>query len=141
MLTGDLNRRALIADILRAGHPVTFQVAGASMRPLFWPGDRFHIAPARSNQLRVGDIALVELGEQLAAHRVISVSPLVTRGDSLLVDDGVVAPEAVLGQVIAFTRRSVTVRLDRPTGRLLSAVSRRLGSCVAHAELLKRYRG
>lgn len=71
--------------MLREGRPVELPLTGASMRPLFAPGDVVRVWPARVEDVRLGDVVLVEFAGQLLAHRLIAVGErvIVTRGDAM----------------------------------------------------------
>lgn len=120
-------RAELAAEALKAGLTVELPAGGVSMLPLLRAGDVLTIVPTRPEALRAGDVAFVWRGGALVAHRVISTTPLETRGDSCHASDGPIAPSAVLGRVVSFRRGAVSVHLDGAAGRALSALSRVLG--------------
>ena len=68
--------RALAYDLLRAGHSLRFQAQGRSMLPTIQDGDVLQVAPVQPQQLRRGDIVLVDLQQggagKLRAHRLVS---------------------------------------------------------------------
>jgi hypothetical protein len=76
-------RWELAAELLREGRTVELPAIGTSMRPLFAPGDRLLVRPARATDARPGDVVLVQLDDGLVAHRLLWATPneLHTRGD------------------------------------------------------------
>ena len=117
---------------LRAGAAIELPARGGSMWPLVATGDRLSIEPATAAALRLDDIAVVETGHGLVAHRVVSLAPLRTRGDRMARDDGALAPGAVVGRVRAVRRAGVTLALRGPVGRACSRLSAgRAGALLA----------
>jgi phage repressor protein C with HTH and peptisase S24 domain len=76
-------RPALAASLLREGRAVEMPLGGASMRPLFAPGDTLHIEPATVAHVTAGDVVVLDLDGNLLVHRLIykTASAVVTRGD------------------------------------------------------------
>ena len=64
-------RPTLAAALLREGRTVDVPLGGASMRPLFTPGDTLRITPARAETVKPGDIVAVDLDGQLLVHRLV----------------------------------------------------------------------
>lgn len=94
-------RPALAAAMLREGRPVAMPLGGASMRPLFAPGDTVHIAPARADDVRPGDVVVLDLDGQLLLHRLVykTSDEVVTRGDDSLALDPPRPHDALIGRV------------------------------------------
>ena len=94
-------RPRLAAELLREGHTVELPLGGGSMRPLFAPGDRLRVSPARADDVRPGDVVLVEWGEQLVCHRLVYVADgrAVTRGDDAFAPDPPLPADAIIGRV------------------------------------------
>src|SRR4051812_40927341 len=89
----------LAAEELSLCGEVRLRVAGSSMLPSVWPGDVLTICRAEARQIMDGDIVLVARSGGLLAHRLIGKSGrfLVTRGDSLLLNDPLVSENELLG--------------------------------------------
>ena len=96
----------MCATLLRLGHHVQFRAQGQSMQPNLHDGDSVRVAPAGIDELRCGDITLVQNADGLRVHRVNDISlgtnQCVTRGDTGLVSDPV--PARIFGKVIAYSR-------------------------------------
>jgi hypothetical protein len=92
-------RSLLAATLLREGRTVELPATGTSMRPLFTPGERILVRPARAADVRPGDVIVI-LDEEhgLVAHRLIyaTAAALYMRGDNGLPDPPC-PPAAVVG--------------------------------------------
>lgn len=95
-------RPRLAAELLRAGRTVDLPLGGASMRPLFAPGDTVRAVPARPADVRPGDVVLVDDDGALVAHRLIyaTATALVLRGDASDDYDPPRPPAALVGRVL-----------------------------------------
>ncbi len=62
---------SIVADVLRGGRPVQLPLWGGSMKPLVRPGARLSLVPARAEELRPGELAVVCSGGQLVVHRFV----------------------------------------------------------------------
>ncbi len=101
--------RALAYDLLRAGHSLRFQAQGRSMLPTIQDGDILQVAPVQPQQLRRGDIVLVDLQQggagKVRAHRLVRKDlvgdQFVTQGDASLEPDSPVRATQIMGRVMA----------------------------------------
>ncbi len=104
----------LVEEALKSGRRVRFRATGESMRPSIRDGDLITVAPARPEELTIGDIVLSRVGEKLTAHRLVElagVDPppgrthgscrLICRGDAAGAPDPPLEPSQVLGKVVA----------------------------------------
>src|SRR5882724_6215301 len=95
----------VVRDLLRAGTAVRFPAPGLSMLPEIQDGDVLHVAPVRADELRCGEIVLVDDGIKLRAHRLIvsdtRADKFVTQGDASQEPDAPVRAQQILGRVIA----------------------------------------
>ncbi len=119
----------LCAALLRRGHRVQFRLQGASMQPNLLEGDDILIAPATSEELRPGDVALVDTPHGLRVHRLKNVTSgqIVTQGDAGLEPDPL-CPR-IIGRADAFSRGGKHYPLTSWRNRFLhplATVSRRL---------------
>ncbi len=100
----------LAAEVLRSFGSLRFAATGWSMLPSIWPGETLVVERVDSDQVRVGDVVLVEREGGLRAHRVIDIAgdpehrQWTTQGDALPVPDRVVAQNELLGQVTHLIR-------------------------------------
>jgi hypothetical protein len=113
---------ALAVEALGRGLTIELTARGGSMRPLLYDGDRLSVEPARAAALRLDDVAVALQEGGLVIHRVVSLAPLILRGDALGADD--TARVEVIGRVLAFRRRGLKIRLDARAGRLWSKLCR-----------------
>jgi signal peptidase I len=111
----------------RAGAEAEVVLRGASMAPTIRPGDRLRVAPMAAGELpAVGEVVVTTRDGTLVAHRVAAVSSraVITRGDALARPDSPIAPDQVLGRVIAIRPAPLARRLAGLPRRLLRAVRR-----------------
>lgn len=95
-------RSLLAATLLREGRAVELPATGTSMRPLFAPGDRILVRPARAADVRPGDvIVFLDPDHGLVAHRLIYATraALHTRGDNSRPDPPC-RPDTVVGVAV-----------------------------------------
>jgi Peptidase S24-like len=94
-------RSLAAAALLREGHTIILPATGTSMRPLFAPGDRLRVRPARAADARPGDVVVLARADRLVAHRLVYASPtaLITRGDDAATDDPAAPPATLVGIV------------------------------------------
>lgn len=120
-------RIILLLEATPLGEHLWLSAGGRSMWPLLVEGDRLRVLRCAAGDLEAGDIAVVRLGEVLAAHLVRSTAPLVTCSIVGVADP----PGAVLGRVDAVRRAGLRV----PVLRLSQPIFRRLPDL---AEILRR---
>ena len=84
------------------------------MLPTINDGDLLYVESVNKVKFKVGDIVLCKLGRAFKAHRIISKhgQTFVTRGDAGGEPDGEVAPDCIVGKVVA--------KKNQGTGRLIS---------------------
>jgi hypothetical protein len=126
---------ALIGEILTRFEEATIRAHGTSMLPAILPGDLLQVRRCRVGEVAIGDVVLFALGDRLLAHRVVGIShdrrAVVTRGDNHRHDDPPAPAGAVLGRVVALSRRGRARALPfRP-----SAYDRMRSACLKAALL------
>jgi hypothetical protein len=105
------------------------------MLPSVWPGDTLVVQRVSSEQVRVGEVVLVEREGKLRAHRLIGKDgdaenpQWITQGDALPAPDRPVAKDELLGKV------SYLIRAGRliPVPAELSAVERVTAKVVSRS--------
>ena len=95
----------LVRDLLRGGTSVRFSAPGLSMLPTIQDGDVLHVAPVSADEVRCGEILLVDDEGKLRAHRLLEsdvrADRFVTQGDASLEPDAPVRAHQILGRVMA----------------------------------------
>lgn len=104
-----------ISDLLLRHHAVNFRVAGWSMYPTLWKGDRLTAEPVSPMQLQIGDLLFFRVrfaqGARLVCHRLVAREEtcgklqFVTKGDAVTGCGETIQPEQVLGKVVAVRKR------------------------------------
>jgi len=102
---------------------IFFIYNGASMRPLFKPGDLLCARRIPWEDIKVGDVVIFSSSvrtnsDRYIVHRVISVKHdgLFTQGDNNFVPDGeIVSKDRLVGQVVYFNRRRRVNKVNRGT--------------------------
>jgi signal peptidase I len=101
----------LVADVVRVSGKVQLQVAGASMVPALWPGDRVTVRSCDPSELGPDLIVVFRQNQRLVVHRVMrrDGNRIVTRGDARPCLDAPVLAVEILGCVETVTRSGRTV--------------------------------
>lgn len=98
-----------IRQIINEGHTVTFTVRGFSMRPFLEnQRDKVLLRPYRSEEIRVGQVVLAEVGKQVyALHRIIACDgkSITMRGDGNIYGTETCTLADVIGIAEAFYRK------------------------------------
>ncbi|MDD5305889.1 MAG: hypothetical protein PHU25_01075 [Deltaproteobacteria bacterium] len=107
----------------------TFLTKGSSMLPTILPGSRLHVAPARPDDLRPGDVACyIGQGSAVVAHRVVSTvggegnGTLVVKGDSQPTPE-TLPKSAVMYRVLRVENRFISYDTDGMMGRALARMA------------------
>lgn len=97
------DQTALLRELMRKRGHLEITVTGSCMRPWIGSGDLVEVRAISGRPVR-GMIVLVELGGNLATHRIVRIGPgqnVTTRGDLMERPDSPVSPAALLGEVVA----------------------------------------
>lgn len=106
---------------------IWWQFVSNSMSPYIKEGDVVLVQHA-SRRFRVGDVVVFKRGEELVAHRVISVrgrgkdTIYSTKGDNLRSFDAPVPQSSVLGVVICIRKDGKSIHLEKPHIKFLNFV-------------------
>jgi signal peptidase I len=132
--------RDLSADLLGCGYDVRFRATGRSMHPAIREGETITVRPVLPSTIRRGDIILYRWQQGVIAHRVIGIAKaaggdfrLLTRGDAAGAQVEPVAPDQVLGKVVAAERNGRRVNLygiRSKVQRILHPLASRCKQCV-----------
>lgn len=126
----------LATEVLRSFGVLRFAATGWSMLPAVWPGDTLVVEPIGGDQVRVGDIVLVNRHARLCAHRVVSAP---VRGEArrwITQGDGNPAPDPPLLENELLGRVTYLIRAGRllPAPAKLSAMERLLARAVRRSD-------
>jgi signal peptidase I len=114
-------RRSLAVQLgrasLAAGEPLRLEVISPSMSPLIAVGDAVIVQPVVLDDLRCGDVIVVQRGAEWVTHRLVAVNAngFHTKGDRGSQVDPPAAGQDVIGLVAAVERRGR--RVDLRTAR------------------------
>jgi signal peptidase I len=121
---------AVLSDLLQlgmeAGNFPYVTITSNSMAPLLQVGDQVRVQPASPEQLRPGDLIMVEGTAELMTHRYWQTWEhnghryLLTRGDRLLQFDSPWPTSRLVGRIISRRRRQHHLDLDAGPGRWLN---------------------
>jgi signal peptidase I len=102
----------LLREVLSRGGQVELLASGLSMFPAIVPGDRLVLGPLGASDPRPGEIVAWVRGSAIRVHRVVRVEEraVVTRGDTVPVNDSPVERQEILGRLVQ-VRRSLWRRL------------------------------
>jgi signal peptidase I len=110
--------RDLSSDLLGCGYDVRFRAPGQSMHPTIREGETITVRPVSPSAVRRGDIILYRWQQGVIAHRVVGIENavggglrLMMRGDAAGARVEPVAPDQVLGKVVAAERNGRRVDL------------------------------
>jgi signal peptidase I len=102
----------LSEDLLDEGYGVRFRADGTSMQPTIEDGDAITVASVALTDIKRGDILVYRCGRRIIAHRVVhirttgnEIAAFVLQGDAKTACDAPVAPNQILGRVVAIERR------------------------------------
>jgi ribosomal protein S18 acetylase RimI-like enzyme len=147
----ELTDLAEIRDLLFRSPAMRLRVAGWSMYPTLWPGDRLTAEPVPLSHLRVGDLLLISHRGRVICHRLTVLEDtrtaprLVAKGDAQGGRGEAIEAGDVLGRVVAVRRRWPWVRASGRAGALAMRVDRarrRLSQRIARTlERLQGVRG
>jgi signal peptidase I len=124
----ELERRSavgceLVAEVVRSFGEVRLRVNGCSMMPAIWPGDVLIVRRCGVVELQLGQIALCRRKGELVAHRIASIrdNAIITRGDTLLVDDPPTSECDLVGRVVRVLRNGRPVDPGQSLAKRLSS--------------------
>lgn len=118
--------QALSQDAVRAvlqshGEP-HLTVVSDSMRPLMRKGDVVLVRAIPGSDIQVGDVVLLQVGDQMVSHRLIGMRGhfVQTKGDAALGMDPPVQTDRLLGVVRVVYRDKLEIDLSLPTWQRIS---------------------
>ena len=118
----------LLADLAAQARVGELPVRGTSMYPSLLRGDKVRVVPAKTEEVRIGDI-VVRLGETgPMIHRVVGWWwtrdgwRILTKGDGTRWFDSPVHPDQLVGRVVALVRDDQVRQLEQMGTRLCGRV-------------------
>ena len=123
---------SLLARALRRGETVQLAIDGQSMAPFLRSGDGVFVAAVAPEEIRRGDLIVVEREADWVTHRVVAIreGDWITKGDHLPHLDPPVPAEAILGRVVAVERNGIR----RACSGLRWTISSRMMAWLSWAE-------
>ena len=114
----------LIKEFLQLGSCVRMTATGSSMWPFLRNGDIIEISSIGNLPVRPGEIVLAIHRERYLLHRVIQINMrgIFIAGDAQSYFQGPIAPDMVLGRVVALQRGSALLKLNRLHWRIVGCV-------------------
>lgn len=94
----------MVRDILQKGLQADMEARGFSMFPTFTPRFVHRLQQCNPSTLKRGDLVVFERNDKhWVAHRVIcnTGNYIITRGDSVLQDDGKIEYSSIIAQIIS----------------------------------------
>ncbi len=118
-----------VASKIRANGSACIRVLTGNMSPWIRSGDQVFVRRWDINQIVPGDVILFERNEEFFVHRVLRTerqpngdATLVTKGDALSTDDGVVTAAEFLGRATRIHRKNRHVDIESLGQTILSRV-------------------
>ena len=114
---------SILRDELARGNPITVSVGTSSMSPSIHSGDSVLVAPATPDNLRGGDLVLIDSGEAFVVHRLLAMKRgngtglALTRGDGVRRFDRPVPVDRIVGRVLKIHRTNGVTDLSSPAHR------------------------
>lgn len=134
----------LLAHMLREsvaqGQAAWLTVISGSMRPFLQVGDEVRVEKALPDQLSPGDVIVVYDGQTLLTHRFYhqtAAGQLITRGDSLIINDPPFPATALIGRVTGRRRHGHLLDLNSAPGQ--QQHQRHVRWAIREIQWLKRF--
>jgi hypothetical protein len=131
---------ALRSEASRSGN-LRLRVSGRSMAPLLQPGDFLDVQAVGPQQLRLGDVVVLQDAAGFLTHRLVAIQgqQLLTKGDALALLDPPLPPTALVGRVQTVEREGrvrfdLTRRAWQSGQRWLAGLSRLEGQMMTWRE-------
>lgn len=111
-------RLELATEVLRGFGELRFRARGGSMLPEIFPGDVLLVRCEPIGGIRRGHIVLSSRAGRFCAHRVVRIENcggpvrLITRGNTLTVEDPAVSESEYLGRVTGLARGRTQIELS-----------------------------
>ena len=124
---------ALRLSLLGEGKAIYLNVSGGSMYPFVKSGDKIKIEQIREEEIRIGDIAVVdrqaEAGPRFLVHRVVKITEdagnrvYFTKGDAHKDTclEGPIAINSIIGRVTQIKRNGLNIDFKTPLWRCLNS--------------------
>jgi signal peptidase I len=121
----------LVREQLKRGALVRLRVAGDSMAPLIEAGDVVLVQRVNAEELRRGDLLVVEEAGSFLVHRAVAISSnrLRTKGDNVRYADPAVTVHDVLGRVAMVEKAGGRIDLYAGQWPVVNRVLGLLGWC------------
>lgn len=114
----------LLRESLSQGSQPRLRVTSSSMAPTLRVGDHVMIEKVRPDDLRLGDILVIQRQEDLLTHRLVAQiqSGWHTKGDQEAIPDPPCPPELILGRVNSIERGCHRISLKKNSWRIINPI-------------------
>lgn len=106
----------VLRSVLEQGHSLRVRATGTSMTPFIRDNDVITISPLDQRRLKTGQVVafFFHPESKLCVHRITEITHdgLITWGDNLMIPDGIVSFEQVLGLVTRVERNGRNISAD-----------------------------
>jgi signal peptidase I len=147
LISPDVLKRELAADVLRTYGRLRLGVTGWSMIPTIWPGDTLVIERADREDVMMGDVVLFRRDQRLYVHRVFAKTQeeaILTRGDGMPRLDEPVKSSELMGRISSISRRGKSLEPKRSLNffeRIVAGLVRRFAwpiRLLAHLHVMRQ---
>jgi len=107
---------ALLQESLAIGSQPKLQVTSNSMVPVLQSGDQVIVEAIKKNDLRIGDLLVIQRKSDLLTHRMVATHEYgyYTKGDHASILDPLISFQSILGRVTLIERGET--RIDQKKG-------------------------
>ena len=105
-----------------SGHKIRFRISDDLMSPSLLPDDRVSVEPASVNEVKVGNLVLIKVGQKPMVRRVIrfiveeSDIYLVTKADASAKEEDPIKDISIIGRVIKLERDGEEIKVPDTSG-------------------------
>ena len=131
----------IIGLYLSDGNPVRFWVISNSMKPLLQIGDAAIVEAVTFNELKIGDVIVVQRKDDYLTHRLIykSQKKWLTKGDNNLMPDHSAQTDKIAGKVIQIRRSEKEINLRTRKWQFINPLIARISFFEWKFFLVHRY--
>jgi hypothetical protein len=139
-----LDRISIKKKVIKAFYNKTtegliFKTFGSSMWPLIETDDELEVVYEKLENLKKGDIILINSNNKFIAHRIISLNPIITKGDnSKEADSFKINNDTYLGIVISIKKTRFNIKLRQNILKKYYYCFKIFGSNIKYLDFLRK---